>query len=243
MIVSLESPYWTRPASLLPGGTSPTGTQEGPPGYRPAPSDNAGGGGAQSLESDALLIEKRGFITANNLIIYRFFENWRARQPDPQLGALLRATGWAKAARPTQSVPWATRNAAFVDIPPATLAATAQYLKKTLKVGAIRVIGEPATRVSKAAVSPGISLLVDLQRYFAEPGVDLVVMGEAIWENEGMQYVADLVASGQKKGLILLGEEVSQEPGCGEMAAWLRTFIQEAPVEWIPAGDPSWLPA
>jgi hypothetical protein len=58
-----------------------------------------------------------------------------------------------------------------------------------------------------------------------------------------MQYVADIVASGQQKGLILLGEQASQEPGCGEMAAWLRSFVSEVPVEHIPAGDPSWMPA
>jgi hypothetical protein len=25
-------------------------------------------------------------------------------------------------------------------------------------------------------------------------------------------------------------------------ADWLKTFISEAPVEWIPAGDPFWKP-
>ena len=250
MIVCLENPFWTRPASLVPGGTAPTGTQEGPPGYQPVPAEAPSGRGAaaapgpgQSLENDPVFIAKRDYIAANNLIIYRFFENWTARQPDPQLGALVRALGWEKAYKPEQGVPWATRNAAFVPIPRTTLKAAAQTIKKTFKIGAIRIIGEPDTMVSKAAVSHGISLLVDLERYFAEPGVDLVIMGEAIWENEGMQYVADIVASGQKKGLILLGEEVSQEPGCGEMAAWIRSLVGDVPVKWIPAGDPSWMPA
>ena len=255
MIISLENPFWTRPASLTPGGTSPTGDQEGPPGYHSAVAAAAqgrggrgaaaagGGRGGPSPESDPLYIEKRDYIAANHLIVYRFFENWNARQPDPQLGALVKALGWDKSYKPTDGVPWATRNAAFVQIPPATLKATAQNIKRTLKMGAIRVIGEPDTRVSKAAVSHGISLLVDLERYYAEPGVDLIVMGEAIWENEGMQYVADVVAAGQKKGLILLGEANSQEPGCGAMAAWIKSFVSEVPVEWIPAGDPCWMPS
>ena len=246
MVVSLESPFWLRPAALQPGGTSPSGDQEGPPGYHPAPAAPGQGGGPPGgppQESDPLFREKRDYIAANNLVIYRFYENWTARQPDPQLGALIKALGWEKSYKPVRGVPWATRNAAFVSVPPATLKATAQYIKKTLKVGAIRIIGEADTRVSRAAVSHGNALLVDLERYFAEPGVDLVIMGEAIWENEGMQYVADIVASGQKKGLILLGQAVSQDPGCGAMAAWLRSFVSEAPVAWIPAGDPSWMPA
>ena len=246
MIVSLENPYWARPASLASGGTSPTGLQEGPPGYRPLPAP----GGAPpadpptpSLERDTLFREKRDYIESHNLVIYRFWQNWNARQPNPQLGALVKAIGWAKAYHPERGIPWATRGAAFIDFPPVTLKAMAQTLKKTLKMGSIRIIGEPDIMVSKAAVKPGIALLIDLERYYAEPGVNLVVMGEAIWENEGMQYASDIVAAGQKKGLILLGEDVSQEPGCGEMAAWLRTFVSEAPVQWIPAGDPTWMPA
>lgn len=270
MIISLENPFWTRPASLVPGGTSPDGNQEGPPGYHPVaaaggPNGGRGGGapaganggrggsgaavgrgggrGAQSADADPLAKEKRDYIDANNLIVYRFFENWTARQPDPQLQGLVKALGWEKNYKAADGVPWATHHAAFIPIPAATLKTTAQNIKKTLKMGAIRIIGEPDTQVNKAAVSCGISLLVDLQRYFAEPGVNLVIMGEAIWENEGMEYVADIVAAGQKKGLILLGEEVSQDPGCGEMATWLKSFVNEVPVEWIPTGDPCWMPS
>jgi putative NIF3 family GTP cyclohydrolase 1 type 2 len=244
MIVALESPFWVRPNALVPGLTNPTGLQDGPPGYRapPAPPAPSGGGAPAVPDSDALLREKRAYIAAHDLIIYRFVENWTARQPDPQLAALVAALGWAGRYAPPPGVPWATRGAAFVDMPPAPLRAVAQTVKAAMKIGAIRIIGRPETVVRKAAVKPGIALLIDLQRYFAEPGVDLVIMGEAIWENEAMQYMADIVASGQDKGLILLGQAVSQEPGCGAMAAWLRSFLSEAPVAWIPAGDPSWAP-
>jgi hypothetical protein len=57
-----------------------------------------------------------------------------------------------------------------------------------------------------------------------------------------LRNLADLVSSGQKKGLIVLGNEVSEEPGCGEMANWLKTFINEVPVEWFPTGEPAWMP-
>ena len=245
MIVSLESPFWTRPDAMIPGMTSPTGTQDGPPGYRPlaAPPAPAAPGRPEFRDDDPVLVAKRNYIAANNLVVYRFIDNWTARQPDPVLQALVGALGWGRSYRPAQGAPWATHGAAFVEIPPATLRATARVVKQRLKIGAIRIIGDPDMRVSKAAVSHGNALLVDLERYFAEPGVDLVLIGEAIWENEGMQYVADLVASGQKKGLILLGQEPSREPGCEAMAAWLRSFVLEVPVAWIPTGDARWAPA
>jgi putative NIF3 family GTP cyclohydrolase 1 type 2 len=269
MIISRESPFWSRPNSIAPGGTGPGGVQPGPPGFqnivRPAAgpgganAGRAGGGAAgaqgapdaagargggrgQSMDNDPVYTAKRDYIAANNLIVYRLFENWNARQPDPQLLGLLKALGWDKNFKPPEGVPWATHNAAFVTIPPSTLKEAAQNIKKTLKSKTIRVVGEPETRVSKAAVSHGISLLVDLERYVAEPGVDLVIIGEPIWENEGTSYFFDIVASGQKKGLVILGQEVSSEPGCGEMATWLKSFVSEVPVEWIPTGEPSWMP-
>jgi putative NIF3 family GTP cyclohydrolase 1 type 2 len=265
MIISRESPFWTRPSAIAPSGTGPGGAHPGPPGFqnpvRPAAAGGArggadaggrGGAGAPggaggpgrgpSMENDPVYAAKRDYIAANNLIVYRFFENWNARQPDPQLIGLLKALGWDKNYKPPEGVPWAAHNAAFVTIPPSTLKEAAQNIKKTLKSKTIRVVGEPETRVSIAAVAPGISLLVDLERYVAEPGVDLVIMGEPIWENEGTSYFFDVVASGQKKGLVILGQEVSSEPGCDEMAAWLKSFISEVPIEWISTGEPSWMP-
>jgi len=123
------------------------------------------------MDNDPVYKAKSDYIAANNLIVYRLFENWKRRQPDPQLQGLLKALGWEKGYKPTEGVPWATHNAAFVTIPPSTLKEAAQNIKKTLKMKSIRIVGEPETRVSKAAVSHGIALLVDLQRYVAEPGL------------------------------------------------------------------------
>ncbi|MCX6628328.1 MAG: hypothetical protein NTW28_11950 [Candidatus Solibacter sp.] len=106
----------------------------------------------------------------------------------------------------------------------------------------MRIAGEPNTRVTKAALSHGMYYLADMQKLLAEPGVDLVITGEPMWENEVAQYFFDVVASGQKKGMIVLGQQISEEPGCGEMAAWLKSFISEVPVEWIPTGEPCWMP-
>src|SRR5258706_15534289 len=66
MIISRESPFWARDA---------------------APGAGAGGGGNQAaaMADDPVYRMKRDYIAANNLIVYRFFDNWNARQPDAQL--------------------------------------------------------------------------------------------------------------------------------------------------------------
>jgi putative NIF3 family GTP cyclohydrolase 1 type 2 len=226
MIISREAPFWAR-------GTAP-GAGRG----------RGGGGGRgpaqESVDKDPTYRFKHDFIAANHLVVYRLFDNWNARQQDGQLLGLARALGWEKNYKPSGGEPWAKGNG-FFSLPPATLKETAAGIKKTLKMKSIRIIGDPNTRVTKAALSHGMYQVADLEKHLAESGVDLVVIGEPV-EWEASPYFADLVSSGQKKGLVVLGSEVSEEPGCGEMASWLKTFIKDVPVEWFPTGEPAWMP-
>src|SRR4029077_1915729 len=142
MIISRESPYWARTAA--PGAGGGRGKQ------------------APAMDNDPVYRMKRDYIAANNLVVYRFFENWNARQPDAQLQGLAKALGWEKYYKPSGGVPWGTNNG-FFEIPPATLKATAQSIKKTHKMKSIRVGGNPDTVVHKAALSHGMYWLPDLQ--------------------------------------------------------------------------------
>jgi putative NIF3 family GTP cyclohydrolase 1 type 2 len=236
LIISRESPFWARDPAQIRAGTGGTGPRTAPP--------EAGGAGRgpASMEKDPVYRMKRDYIAANNLIVYRLFENWNARRPDPQLQGLAKALGWDKYYKPSGGQPWETNNGLFA-IPVTTLKQTAQNIKKTLKMKSIRVGGDPDIRVTKAALWHGMYWIADLQRMLAEPGVDLIVVGEPQWENELSLYNFDLHAAGIKKGMIVLGQDVSEEPGCGEMATWLKSFINEVPVEWIPAGEPCWMPS
>ena len=74
------------------------------------------------------------------------------------------------------------------------------------------------------------------------PEVDVIVAGE-VREWESVEYVRDQVFSGAKKGLILLGRVVSEEPGMEVCANWLKTFVPEVPIRHLAAGDPYWMPA
>ncbi len=235
LIISRESPYWAR--TNAPGG----GTQFGslPGNWRGGPDFSRQE--PVPLENDPTYHAKRDYIAANNLVVYRLFANWNAQPQDAQLRGLAKALGWEKHYKPSGGQPWAKNNG-FFELPPATLKETAQTIKKTLKMKSIRVGGDPNTVVHKSALSHGMYWLTDLQKLYAEPGVDLLVMGEPQWENELSLYSFDVADSGQKKGYIVLGQEVSEEPGCGEMATWLKSFVTDVPVQWIPAGEPCWMP-
>ena len=52
----------------------------------------------------------------------------------------------------------------------------------------------------------------------------------------------DAVTAGRKKALIILGHVPSEERGMKECARWLKTFIPEVPIEYLPGGEPFWSP-
>ena len=83
-------------------------------------------------------------------------------------------------------------------------------------------------------------------RYAGEVGrppadLDVLVIGEAR-EWELIEYAADTITSGKKKGLIVLGHIPSEQAGMINCANWLKTFITEVPIEFIPAPEPFWSP-
>jgi putative NIF3 family GTP cyclohydrolase 1 type 2 len=189
-------------------------------------------------DNDPVCRFKREFISQNNLVIIRFFDNWDARKTDGQLRGLARALGWEQfhTATKNSADEFDPRNVYF-QLPRTTLYLLARNFREKLKVQSVRVIGDPASSVSKLALPHGLLLVADAERILSEPGVDLVVAGDAV-EWEAVPYFQDLVTAGKAKGLILIGEEASEEPGSSEMAAWLRSIVSEVPIEWISAGGP-----
>jgi putative NIF3 family GTP cyclohydrolase 1 type 2 len=86
--------------------------------------------------------------------------------------------------------------------------------------------------VSRVALGPGYGVPP------LTPAVDLSVGGESPEAGGNAEYVSDAAATGQKKGMILLGHMLSEDFGMKEVAEWLRTFLPDVPIEWIPAGEP-----
>ena len=221
-IICRETPFYSR------GERAPLFYRNGP-----APS-------SELTENDAVCRVKREFVSNNNLVIIRFFDNWEARTTDGQLRGLALALGWNKFHLAAKKGAEAYRpgNELFV-LPKDSLNSLARSIGEKLKIQGMRVIGDPQSRVSKVALTHGLLLVADVQEILKEPGVEVVVGGEPV-EWEAGPYFEDLVTAGQAKGLILVGDEASEEPGSGEVAEWLKGFIREVPTEWIPAGEPFW---
>ena len=126
-------------------------------------------------------------------------------------------------------------------VPAVTLDALAARVKSRLEArGGVRVVGRPQTRVRTIGVLPGTRSIQETVALL--PHVDAVIAGE-IREWESSEYARDVVNAGLGKGLILIGRSLSEEAGMKMCADWLRPIVREAPVRWLPAGDPYWRPA
>jgi putative NIF3 family GTP cyclohydrolase 1 type 2 len=183
-----------------------------------------------TLQDDPTFQFKQSFLEKNGMVVFRFHDHWHARRPDGIATGMAKALGWD-----TKVDPQNPRQFLFDGI---TLAILAKQIEDKLKIRTMRVIGDPALRVRTVAGNWGYAGSL---RPFQRPDLDVLVIGEAR-EWELVEYAADTITSGKKKGLIVLGHIPSEQSGMVECATWLKTFITEVPVEFVAAAEPFWRP-
>ncbi len=186
-----------------------------------------------AFSADPVYAAKRAFLETHGMAVMRFHDNWHARRPDGIRTGMLQLLGWERFS--TED------NPRVLVMPETSLEALAGDARKRLQARTVRVIGAPQMKVRRVAINPGYADLQGVMRTLARPDVDVLVIGETR-EWEGIPYAQDSIAAGKPKGLIVLGHVISEENGMNECARWLKTFITEVPVEFVPAGEPFWSP-
>jgi putative NIF3 family GTP cyclohydrolase 1 type 2 len=187
----------------------------------------------EQKENDAVLAAKRVFIQEHNLVIWRFHDHWHRMKRDGIEAGMAHALDWEKFQD--------AGNQYLFAIPETDLEHLATDLKSRLKIHVIRVVGDPKLKVNKVALVPGSSGFAKETRALEMSGVQVLVTGESR-EWETVEYVADAVTEGKPKALIILGHIPSEQAGMEECARWLKTFVGEVPVEFVPAREPFWAP-
>ena len=119
--------------------------------------------------------------------------------------------------------------------------ALAADIRTKLDARTLRVVGDPGLKVTAVALSPGFAGYPNNRRLLQMSDVQVVVIGEA-HEWEAIEHAADAAAEGLPKALIAIGHIPSEQAGMDECARWLRTFVTEVPVDFVPAKDPFWQP-
>ena len=96
-------------------------------------------------------------------------------------------------------------------------------------------------KLTRVALVPGAPGSLPQMRALAREDVEAVLIGES-QEWETVEYARDAVAQGRRKALIILGHVPSEQAGMEECARWLKTFISEVPIAFIPASEAYWAP-
>jgi putative NIF3 family GTP cyclohydrolase 1 type 2 len=180
-------------------------------------------------EQDPVTSAKLRFIAEHRMVVWRFHDHQHRMRPDMVLAALPRALGWPAPADSAR--PWR------ITLPATTLGAVASRVRERLGANAVRIVGDPALPVTTVAIAPGAAGFAAHRRALQDPGVQLLVLGEAR-EWETVEYVDDAIAAGMAKGLVIIGHIPSEQVGMEEAARWIGTFVREVPVRFVPARDP-----
>jgi putative NIF3 family GTP cyclohydrolase 1 type 2 len=183
------------------------------------------------LQDDPLYRTKLDYIRAHKLVSFHFHDHWHARLPVDGINeGMAQKMGWVAHRDPANSKRYI--------LPSTTLSALAKDFRRKLGDRTLRVVGDPDMPVSRVMTSWGYcSAFPGIQ--FLNGDADILVIGEAQdWDL--IAYAQDQVASGRKKGLIVLGHVLSEQWGMKYAAEWLTGFVPEVPVRFVPIIEPYW---
>jgi putative NIF3 family GTP cyclohydrolase 1 type 2 len=175
------------------------------------------------------MIQCSPFIEQHHLIIWRFHDHWHRRNPDGIKAGIVHDLAWGKYEDSVQPY--------LFTIPETNIADLAESLKSKLGIANIRIVGNRQMKITRVALSPGASGFGTEAAALERPDVQVLILGETR-DRETVEYVADAVSEGRQKALIILGHIPSEQAGMEECARWLKTFVNEVPVQFVPTPDP-----
>jgi putative NIF3 family GTP cyclohydrolase 1 type 2 len=182
-------------------------------------------------ENDPVMAAKLAFIKEHNLVVWRFHDHWHRRTPDGIEAGMIHALGW-EAFQDKQ-------NQYAFTIPEITLEKLASDLKTRLQLHTMRVVGNRDMKITRVALSPGAAGMQREIGALEKPEIQLLITGESR-EWETVEYAADAVSQKKEKALVVLGHIPSEQAGMEECVRWLKPFVPEVPVEFVPAAQPFW---
>ena len=188
----------------------------------------------KDLARNPLFKLKTEYILKNDMVIWRDHDNMHASTPDYTVVGELRSAGITVGTGGSDHV---TMRPGILTIPETTLGELAAQVKRSSGARALRCVGDPTARVSKILVGPGYATPR------MTPEVDVIIGGEqqeADGDFDNVEYVIDAVSLGMPKGVIMLGHVISEQAGMKDFGDWLRTFLHDIPIRFVPAEEPYW---
>ena len=188
------------------------------------------------LKDDAVYHSKKTLIVDNRISICRYHDHMHSGNTDLIYAGLLETLDWTEYLNKEFPLPHC------YTIPTTSVLALVKFLKKTLGMKVIQVIGDPEMKCSRVGIlvgggSLGLGQEEMPAQLMHDQKFEVIVCGE-ITEWTLTAYVRDAVALGFNKALVIVGHERSEEPGMKELADRLLPLLKGIPVHFIGAGEP-----
>ena len=180
-------------------------------------------------EQDPVLAEKRAFIEKHHLVVWRFHDHQHRMQLDQVEQGNARKLGWEKYRDPA--------NQYLFTLPETTVGRLAEEVRAKFSAAAVRVVGDRNMKVTRVGLSPGAGGAKKEIAALEMPDLQVLLVGETR-EWETVEYVADAVSQGRHRALIVLSHVPSEQSGAEECVRWLKTFVNEVPIEFVATPDP-----
>ena len=189
---------------------------------------------------NAVYEQKRCLLDDNGIAVWRDHDHLHAHDPDGIFTGVIKYMGWEGRAVPDFDT--GSFGHYIVDLPEEiTVAQLCRQLIETIGLNGVRFIGDPESKVSKAAIVghlfPGPCSKTRADGSPMEVRVDVILPGEVIdWTTAA--YVRDAVQQGRAKALINLGHMNWEELGMRYAAEWIGGLLGDAVnVTYVPSED------
>lgn len=182
------------------------------------------------LQQDTVYRYKRDLLAKHNIAVWRFHDYIHAHRPDGVRAGVMDRLGWQAYADP--------KTPEIITLPtPMPLRAVVAHAKEKLGIQFTRVVGDASQPCQRVLLMPGAAGGRRQISAIEQTKPDVLLCGE-VSEWETAEYVRDASASGQRVSLVVLGHEMSEEPGMEWLVTWLTTQLPGTPITNIPSGNP-----
>ena len=187
----------------------------------------------EDISGNSVLLAKKAFLAEHDMAILHFHDHLHAMHPDGVAKGMVDQLGWIQNVNDPNDL----KRLHFGGMP---LQQLVQQMAVKLGAKTIRVAGDPHLPVHQVVTSWGYCSREGGIKLMSDPEVEVLICGETR-EWELVEYAQDAITAGQKKALVLVGHVMSEQGGMQFATTWLKGFVNEAPVMFVPAPEPFWL--
>jgi putative NIF3 family GTP cyclohydrolase 1 type 2 len=184
------------------------------------------------VANNTVVKQKQQLLEKYKIAIWRFHDYCHSLKPDAVSYGVAKKANWLSYYKTGQTA---------LTIPAISLQDLVQHLKSSLGIAQVRIIGDPKQICQRIALLPGAwgGLMQVTTAETQKP--DVLIVGE-VSEWETAEYIRDARLMGAATALVVLGHAVSEEPGMEWVAEWLQPKLADIKITHIASGNPfTWL--